>query len=285
MERLSTWLIMESPSPTRNMVLNLLYSMLALSMMSWLALNLRIYGRHKLTSGTHRLCWVVTCRVPISSSASKHFLTSWVTTQHLQKHSELIATLKKIRRFKASQDIMDKASMLYNKFKTMFLVGEGDSMISQVLNRSIAEQRQHEEAKKGALKRAEQAREQSAELTSVSNTGCCFSMCLTVLANVLFNIRRFKASQDIMDKASMLYNKFKTMFLVGEGDSMISQVLNRSIAEQRQHEEAKKGALKRAEQAREQSADNKIPNGDFKSSDKKDIEREKVGEETTLGDM
>ncbi|KAG7260986.1 hypothetical protein CRUP_016933, partial [Coryphaenoides rupestris] len=88
--------------------------------------------------------------------------TLQVTTQHLQKHSELIATLKKIRRFKASQDIMDKASMLYNKFKTMFLVGEGDSMISQVLNRSIAEQRQHEEAKKGALKRAEQAREQSA---------------------------------------------------------------------------------------------------------------------------
>ncbi|KAG7260989.1 hypothetical protein CRUP_016936 [Coryphaenoides rupestris] len=79
--------------------------------------------------------------------------------------------------------------------------------------------------------------------------------------------------------------KFKTMFLGGGGDSMISQVLNRSIAEQRQHEEAKKGALKRAEQAREQSADNKIPNGDFKSSDKKDIEREKVGEETTLGDM
>lgn len=106
------------------------------------------------------------------------------------------------------------------------------------------------------------------------------------LIATLKKIRRFKASQDIMDKASMLYNKFKTMFLVGEGDSMISQVLNRSIAEQRQYEEAKKGALKRAEQAREQSAaDNKIPNGDFKSSDKKDIEREKVDEETTLGDI
>ncbi|XP_023188841.1 PC4 and SFRS1-interacting protein isoform X3 [Xiphophorus maculatus] len=78
-----------------------------------------------------------------------------VTTQHLQKHSELIATLKKIRKFKASQDIMDKATMLYNKFKTMFLVGEGDCVLSQVLNKSLAEQRQHEEAKKGALKRAE----------------------------------------------------------------------------------------------------------------------------------
>ncbi|KAK7930515.1 hypothetical protein WMY93_006910 [Mugilogobius chulae] len=82
-----------------------------------------------------------------------------VTTQHMQKHSELIATLKKIRRFKASQDVMDKASMLYNKFKTMFLVGEGDSALSQVLNKSLAEQRQHEEAKRGALKKAEQGKE------------------------------------------------------------------------------------------------------------------------------
>ncbi|XP_024859567.1 PC4 and SFRS1 interacting protein 1a isoform X2 [Kryptolebias marmoratus] len=82
-----------------------------------------------------------------------------VTTQHLQKHSELIATLKKIRRFKASQDIMDKATMLYNKFKTMFLVGEGDCVLSQVLNKSLAEQRQYEEAKKGALKRAEHVKD------------------------------------------------------------------------------------------------------------------------------
>lgn len=101
------------------------------------------------------------------------------------------------------------------------------------------------------------------------------------LIATLKKIRRFKVSQDVMDKASMLYNKFKSMFLVGEGDSMISQVLNKSIAEQRQFEEAKKGALKRAEQAREQSADNKIPSGDL---DKKDIEREKTDEETTLGE-
>ncbi|XP_019110838.1 PC4 and SFRS1 interacting protein 1a isoform X2 [Larimichthys crocea] len=86
-----------------------------------------------------------------------------VTTQHLQKHSELIATLKKIRRFKASQDIMDKATMLYNKFKSMFLVGEGDCVLSQVLNKSLAEQRQHEEAKKGALKRVEQAKENNSD--------------------------------------------------------------------------------------------------------------------------
>lgn len=57
-----------------------------------------------------------------------------------------------------------------------------------------------------------------------------------------------------MDKATMLYNKFKTMFLVGEGDCVLSQVLNKSLAEQRQHEEAKKGALKRVEQAKENNS-------------------------------
>ncbi|XP_068607604.1 PC4 and SFRS1 interacting protein 1a [Brachionichthys hirsutus] len=93
-----------------------------------------------------------------------------VTTQHLQKHGELIATLKKIRRFKASQDIVDKATMLYNKFKSMFLVGEGDCVLSQVLNKSLAEQRQHEEAKKGALKRVEQAKEYSSDKLSNGET-------------------------------------------------------------------------------------------------------------------
>ncbi|XP_075947460.1 PC4 and SFRS1 interacting protein 1a isoform X2 [Anarhichas minor] len=94
-----------------------------------------------------------------------------VTTQHLQKHSELIATLKKIRRFKASQDIMDKATMLYNKFKSMFLVGEGDCVLSQVLNKSLAEQRQHEEAKKGALKRVEQAKENNSDKMTNGDIG------------------------------------------------------------------------------------------------------------------
>ncbi|XP_068445483.1 PC4 and SFRS1 interacting protein 1a isoform X1 [Clinocottus analis] len=93
-----------------------------------------------------------------------------VSTQHLQKHSELIATLKKIRRFKASQDIMDKATMLYNKFKSMFLVGEGDCVLSQVLNKSLAEQRQHEEAKKGALKRVEQAKENNPDKMTNGDT-------------------------------------------------------------------------------------------------------------------
>lgn len=93
---------------------------------------------------------------------------------------------------------------------------------------------------------------------TVSNDSSACTRCLCLLVTCVcvgvwsvFQIRRFKASQDVMDKATMLYNKFKSMFLVGEGDCVLSQVLNRSLAEQRQHEEAKKGALKRAEQAKE----------------------------------
>ncbi|XP_067839508.1 PC4 and SFRS1 interacting protein 1a [Heptranchias perlo] len=102
-----------------------------------------------------------------------------VTPQHLQKHSELIATLKKIRNYKASQDIMFKADMIYNKFKSMFLVGEGDSVIAQVLNKSLADQRQHEEAVKAreqekkndqleTNKKAENAEEQVTDTKTVN---------------------------------------------------------------------------------------------------------------------
>ncbi|KAI1239960.1 hypothetical protein IHE44_0011400 [Lamprotornis superbus] len=91
-----------------------------------------------------------------------------VTMQQAQKHTEMILTLKKIRKFKISQVIMEKSTMLYNKFKTMFLVGEGDSVLSQVLNKSLAEQKQHEEAnktkeqgKKGSNKKTEKEKDQT----------------------------------------------------------------------------------------------------------------------------
>ncbi|XP_016302134.1 PC4 and SFRS1 interacting protein 1a isoform X2 [Sinocyclocheilus anshuiensis] len=99
------------------------------------------------------------CLVALDELSSLH-----VTTQQLQRHCELIATLKKIRRFKASQDVMDKSTMLYNKFKSMFLVGEGESVLSQVLNKSQRQsekkQRPIEEAKRGVLKNTEQTKEQ-----------------------------------------------------------------------------------------------------------------------------
>lgn len=71
----------------------------------------------------------------------------------------------------------------------------------------------------------------------------------------------------------MLYNKFKTMFLVGEGDSVLSQVLNKSLAEQKQHEEAnktkeqwKKGANKKMEKEKDQTG-SKVLNGGSEAQD------------------
>ncbi|XP_064357378.1 PC4 and SFRS1-interacting protein isoform X2 [Dromaius novaehollandiae] len=100
-----------------------------------------------------------------------------VTMQQAQKHTEMILTLKKIRKFKGSQVIMEKSTMLYNKFKTMFLVGEGDSVLSQVLNKSLAEQKQHEEAnktkeqwKKGTNKKMEKDQTGSKVLNGGSET-------------------------------------------------------------------------------------------------------------------
>lgn len=48
-----------------------------------------------------------------------------VTSQILHKNAEVIATLKKIRRYKASNAVMEKATEVYNKLKLRF-VGKSD---------------------------------------------------------------------------------------------------------------------------------------------------------------
>lgn len=77
-----------------------------------------------------------------------------------------MTTLKKIQRFRVSQVIMEKSTMLCNKFKNMFLVGEGDSVITQVLSKSLAEQRQHEEANKNQRPREESAKQKARKGTN-----------------------------------------------------------------------------------------------------------------------
>lgn len=49
---------------------------------------------------------------------------------------------------------MDKASMLYNRFKNAFLVGEGEEVVSANFLRSLLEEKEREEAQ-----RAEHCRE------------------------------------------------------------------------------------------------------------------------------
>uniref|UniRef100_A0A3Q3DEK5 Hepatoma-derived growth factor-related protein 2-like n=1 Tax=Hippocampus comes TaxID=109280 RepID=A0A3Q3DEK5_HIPCM len=69
----------------------------------------------------------------------------YVTSQHVQRHSELISTLRKMRFYRANQDIMDKAAMLYNRFKNAFLLGEGDEVVSAAFLRSLLEEKEREE--------------------------------------------------------------------------------------------------------------------------------------------
>ena len=61
---------------------------------------------------------------------------------------------------------MEKSAMLYNKFKIMFLVGEGDSVITQVLDKSPAAQTQHEEANKTEDQVEERAKQKARKGTN-----------------------------------------------------------------------------------------------------------------------
>ncbi|XP_061816510.2 uncharacterized protein [Nerophis lumbriciformis] len=70
----------------------------------------------------------------------------YVTSQHVQRHSELVSTLRKMRFYRANQDIMDKAAMLYNRFKNAFLLGEDQEVVSAAFLRSLLEEKEREKA-------------------------------------------------------------------------------------------------------------------------------------------
>ncbi|TDG99455.1 hypothetical protein EPR50_G00193510 [Perca flavescens] len=72
----------------------------------------------------------------------------YVTSKHVQRHSELVATLRKLRFYRASQPIMDKASMLYNRLKNSFLVGEGEEVVSAAFLHSLLQEKEAEEAQR-----------------------------------------------------------------------------------------------------------------------------------------
>nr|XP_057922677.1 hepatoma-derived growth factor-related protein 2-like isoform X2 [Doryrhamphus excisus] len=70
----------------------------------------------------------------------------YLTSQHVQRHSELVSTLRKMRFYRANQDIMDKAAMLYNRFKNAFLLGEDQEVVSAAFLRSLLEEKEREKA-------------------------------------------------------------------------------------------------------------------------------------------
>lgn len=102
----------------------------------------------------------------------------YVTSKHIQRHTELVVTLRKVynernsdfknqlhpktevglkrglvlslklRCYRASQTIMDKASMLYNRFKNAYLLGEGEEVVSAGFLHTLLEEKEREEAQR-----------------------------------------------------------------------------------------------------------------------------------------
>lgn len=63
-------------------------------------------------------------------------------------------------------------------------------------------------------------------------------------------LRCYRASQTIMDKASMLYNRFKNAYLLGEGEEVVSAGFLHTLLEEKEREEAQ-----RAERYRKRTTD------------------------------
>lgn len=59
------------------------------------------------------------------------------------------------------------------------------------------------------------------------------------LLNRLFSVklRYYRASRSVMEKASMLYNRFKHAYLLGEGEEVVSATFLRSLLEEKEEEE------------------------------------------------
>ncbi|XP_077086917.1 uncharacterized protein psip1b isoform X2 [Siphateles boraxobius] len=78
-------------------------------------------------------------------SALDELSTVPVSSRNIQNHSELIDTLRKMRWFRGSEAIMFKASMLYHRFKNIYLIGDADEALSQGYIDSLQEERERGE--------------------------------------------------------------------------------------------------------------------------------------------
>lgn len=92
-------------------------------------------------------------------------------------------------------DYHGKVLQMFKKFKNMCLVCQGDSVIIQVLNKSLAEQRQHEEANKtkGQRKKGPNKKLQKEQTGSKTLSGG--SMFKTVINHNIIEIILMKKSE------------------------------------------------------------------------------------------
>ncbi|XP_015507122.1 hepatoma-derived growth factor-related protein 2 isoform X2 [Parus major] len=96
--------------------------------------------------------------------------TLQVTSHILQKHTDVVATLKKIRRYKANKDVMEKAAEVYTRLKSRVL---GPKMESIQKGNKAGPEKDKGEAEKGQekLSGAETRNEKGEEETNADLSG------------------------------------------------------------------------------------------------------------------
>ena len=85
-----------------------------------------------------------------------------------------------MRYYRACQAVMDKASMLYCRFKNSFLLGEGEEVLSQAYLHSLLQEREREEEQRWKLeeerrKRGADGESREEEVQSTQTQGCTMS--------------------------------------------------------------------------------------------------------------
>ncbi|XP_032035043.1 hepatoma-derived growth factor-related protein 2 [Hylobates moloch] len=87
--------------------------------------------------------------------------TLQVTSQILQKNTDVVATLKKIRRYKANKDVMEKAAEVYTRLKSRVLGPKIEAV--QKANKAGTEKEKAEEKLAGEELAGEEAPQEKAE--------------------------------------------------------------------------------------------------------------------------
>lgn len=71
----------------------------------------------------------------------------------MSSHSRVSVSSAQLRSYRANRAVMDKAAMLYSRFKNAFLVGEGEEVVSAAFLRSLLEEKEREEAQRAERER------------------------------------------------------------------------------------------------------------------------------------
>lgn len=85
-------------------------------------------------------------------------------------------------------------------------------------------------------------------------------------------LRSYRANRSVMEKASMLYNRFKHAYLLGEGEEVVSTTFLRSLLEEKEKEEEQRAErhqerLQAVEEQSDGGGEEAHPEGDQTNTD------------------